>query len=202
MPNSGMPQVWMIESESNNTVNKMRILRPKEKSFRFKKIAVIALFLTVFDAFVTGLPFWGLMIAFFLGAAAGISAIIFLFRDRRFLKLYAVKSVIYLAALVSIIGIFKFNAFIGSRNAESLIQGVNSYFADFERYPEDLKQLIPNYLDNIPKCAYRLMDNEFRYRTAQDNVYLMWTIMPPWSRKQYDFKTQTSLLPCRLRRII
>jgi hypothetical protein len=168
----------------------MAFLKPKEKSFRFKRIAVIALCLTVFDAFVTGLPFCGLAIAFFLVAASSISAVIFLFRERRYSKLYAKKAVIYLTAIVCIIAIFKFNAYIGGRHAEIIINAVNSYVADADIYPDPLTQLIPNYLVGIPKCAYRMMDNEFRYFVDQENAFLVWTIMPPWGRKHYDFKTK------------
>ena len=156
----------------------MAILRIKEKSFKFKKIAIIAFCLVVFDAFITGLPFFGMTIAFFLVAASVISAFTFLFKNKQFSKLYAIKAVIYLMALISIIGIFKLNAYLGKEHAETVII-----------YPDNLNQLVPNYMNRIPKCAYRIMDNEFRYYANPDDVYLMWTVIPPWGRKQYDFKT-------------
>jgi len=165
----------------------MAILNPKEKSFRFKKIAIIAFCLLIFDAFIFGTPFFGLIIMFFLVVASGISAIIFLFRDKQFSKLYAMKALIYFTGFVGIIGIFKFNSYIGGENANIVIDAVNSYYADTSLYPDKLNQLIPNYLDSIPNCAYRIMDYKYRYYVDQDNAYLMWTVIPPWGRRNYNF---------------
>ena len=166
----------------------MAILNPKEKSFRFKKIAIIAFCLMVLDAFILGIPFLGLIIMFFLIAASGISAIIFLFRDKQYSKLYAIKALIYFTGFIGIIGIFKFNVYIGGENANSVIKAVNSYYVDTGLYPDNLNQLIPNYLNRIPNCAYRIMDYKYRYYVDQDSAQLMWTVMPPWGRRIYNFK--------------
>lgn len=166
----------------------MAILNPKEKSFRFKKIAIIAFCLMVFDAFLLGTPFFGLIIMFFLVVASGISAIILLFRDKRYSKLYAIKSLIYFTGFIGIIGIFKFNAYLGGENATIVINAINSYYADTGLYPDSLDELIPNYLDSIPNCAYRIMDSKYRYHADHDDTYLMWTVIPPWGRRQYNFK--------------
>jgi len=166
----------------------MAILNPKKKSFRFKKIAIIAFCLLVFDAFIFGLPFFGLIVLFFIVVASGISAIIFLFQDKQFSKLYAIKALIYLTSFIGIIGIFQFNAYIGGENANVVINAINSYYADTGIYPDDLNQLMPNYLDSIPNCAYRMMDHKYRYYVDQDNANLMWTVMPPWGRRNYNFK--------------
>ena len=92
----------------------------------------------------------------FLVVASGISAIIFLFRDKQFSKLYAIKALIYFTSFIGIIGIFKFNVYIGGENANIVINAINSYYADTGHYPDNLNQLIPNYLDSIPNCAYRM----------------------------------------------
>jgi hypothetical protein len=165
----------------------MAILTPKEKSFKFKKIAIIAFCLLIFDAFIFGTPFFGLIIMFFLVVASGISAIIFLFRDKQISKLYAIKALIYFTGFIGIIGVFKFNVYIGGENANIVIKAINSYYADTGFYPDDLNQLIPNYLDNIPNCAYRIMDYKYRYYLDQENANLMWTVIPPWGRRNYNF---------------
>jgi hypothetical protein len=177
-----------VSSKRNILRKFMAILNPKEKSFRFKKIAIIAFCLLVFDAFIIGLPFFGLLILFFLVVASGISAIIFLFRGRQFSKLYAIKALIYFTSFIGIIGIFKFNAYIGAENANVVINAINSYYADTGMYPDNLTQLIPNYLDSIPNCAYRMIDYKYRYYVDPDNADLMWTVMPPWGRRNYNFQ--------------
>jgi len=164
------------------------ILNPKEKSFRFKKIAIIAFCLSVFDAFFVGIPIFGSMILVLFVLASGISAIIFLFRDRHFSKLYAIKALIYFTSIIGIIGIFKLNAYIGGQNANVVINAINSYHADAGIYPQNLNQLIPNYLDSIPICAYRITDNKYKYRVDQDNADLIWIKVPPFGRRNYNFK--------------
>ena len=166
----------------------MALLNPKEKSFRFKKIATIVFCLMVFDAFMFGTPSFGLIIMFFLVVASGISAIIFLFRDKRYSKLYAIKALIYFSGIIGIIVIFKFNSYLGGENANIIINAINSYYADTGVYPDNLNQLNPNYLDSIPNCAYRIMDYKYHYYVEQDNAYLMWTVIPPWGRRIYNFK--------------
>ena len=161
---------------------------PEKKSFKFKKIAIIAFCLMIFDALIYGIPSLGLIVLFFIVCASGISALIFLWRDKKYAKLYAIKAAIYLIALIGIIGTFKFNSHMGANNAKSVIKAVNTYFADNGHYPENLNQLIPIYLKNIPSCAYRMMESEFRYFSDQGDPNLMWVVVPPFGRRIYYFK--------------
>ena len=159
-----------------------------EKSFKFKKIAIIAFCLMIFDAFILGIPSLVLIFLFLIVCASGISAFIFLLRDKKYAKLYAIKAAIYLIALMGILGIFKFNSHMGANNAKSVIKAVNTYFADSGQYPENLNQLIPIYLESIPSCAYRMTDSEFRYFSDQGDPNLMWAVAPPYGRRFYYFK--------------
>jgi hypothetical protein len=159
-----------------------------EKSFKFKKIAIIAFCLMIFDALIIGIPFLGLIFLFLIVCACGISAFIFLWRDKKYSKLYAIKAAIYLIALMGILGIFKFNSHMGANNAETVIKAVNAYYADNGHYPENLNQLIPTYLESIPSSAYRMMHGEFRYFSNQGDPNLMWVVVPPFGRRIYHFK--------------
>jgi hypothetical protein len=161
---------------------------PKEKSFKFKKIAIIAFCLMIFDALIFGIPSLGMIVLFLIVCASGISAFIFLFRDKKYSKLYAIKAAIYFIALMGIFGIFKFNSHMGAKNAETIIKAVNTYYADSGLYPENLNQLIPIYLERIPSCAYRMTDSEFRYFSDQGDPNLMWAVVPPFGRRIYYFK--------------
>jgi hypothetical protein len=159
-----------------------------EKSFKFKKIAIIAFCLMIFDALIFGIPSLGLIVLFFIVCASGISAVIFLLRDKKYAKLYAIKAAIYLLALIGIFGIFKFNSHMGAKNAEAIIKAVNTYYADSGVYPENLNQLIPIYLERIPSCAYRMLDSKFWYFSNQGDPNLMWAVAPPFGRRIYHFK--------------
>ena len=114
----------------------------KEKSFNFKKMAIIAFCLMIFDALIFGIPSLGLIVLFLIVCASGISAFVFLWRDKKYAKLYAIKATLYFMALMGILGIFKFNSHMGGKNAQHIIQAVNAYYADSGHYPEKLNQLI------------------------------------------------------------
>ena len=159
-----------------------------EKSFKFKKISIIAFCLMIFDALIFGIPSLGLIVLFLIVCASGISAFIFLWRDKKYAKLYAIKAAIYFMALLGIFGIFQFNSSIGEKNAEAIIRAVNTYYAATGVYPENLNQLIPIYLERIPSCAYRMTESEFRYFSNQGDPNLMWAVAPPFGRRIYYFK--------------
>ena len=96
----------------------MGFLSPKKESFRFKRIIAVALLLTIFDGFIYGLPAFGLFICLAVFLASSIASVIFLFVDKEFSKLYALKCLIYLCAGTCIIGMFKLNTHIGNSNAD------------------------------------------------------------------------------------
>jgi len=166
----------------------MPIADSGEKSFKFKKIAIIALCLMIFDALIFGIPSLGLILLFLIVCASVMSAFIFLWRDKKYAKLYAIKAAIYFMALLGIFGIFKFNSNMGEKNAEAIIKAVNTYYADTGVYPENLNQLIPIYLERIPSCAFRITESEFRYFSDQGDPNLMWAVAPPFGRRIYYFK--------------
>ena len=161
----------------------------KKKSFNFKRIGIIACSLMIFDALIFGIPSLGLIALFLIVCASGISAFIFIWRDKKYAKLYAIKATIYFLALMGIFGIFKLNSHLGEKNAQRIIKAVNSYYADTGRYPEKLKQLIPIYLESVPSCAYRMIDNQYRYFSDPGDPNLMWAVLPPFGRRIYYFKT-------------
>ncbi len=169
---------------------KMPILHPNKNSFRFKRISAIAFCMMTFDALVLGIPSFGFIISFFIILASLISSLIFLFKNKTYSKLFAIKAGIYFIALICIIGIFRFNAYIGKKNSKIVIGAINTYYAEIGIYPERLNQLMPSYLENLPNCAYRIIDRKYRYIYSKEHHYLIWAEAPPFGRRIYNFKTE------------
>jgi hypothetical protein len=165
----------------------MGFLTPRKKSFRFKRIIAVALLLTVFDGFICGLPAFGLFLSATVFVASAIASIIFLFVDKGFSRLYAVKSLIYLCAGTCIIGVFRLNTHIGDMNAGKIIHAVENYKADKGDYPVQLDSLVPEYMPKIPVCAYRMLNNQYRYTYTETSHYLMCANLPPYGRRLYYF---------------
>jgi len=168
----------------------MGFLSPKKESFRFKRIIAVALLLTIFDGFIYGLPAFGLFICLAVFLASSIASVIFLFVDKEFSKLYALKCLIYLCAGTCIIGMFKLNTHIGNSNADKIINSVEEYKADKGDYPTELGKLVPEYIPKIPVCAYRMVNNQYRYSYTETSHYLMWAQLPPYGRRLYHFQNK------------
>jgi predicted PurR-regulated permease PerM len=168
----------------------MGFLTPRRKSFRFKRIIAVALLLTILDGFISGLPSFGLLISAMVFIASAIASIIFLFVDKGFSKLYAVKCLVYLCAGACIIGLFALNTYIGGTNADKIIHSIEKYKADKGEYPAELGNLVPEYMPKIPVCAYRMLSNKYRYSYTETSHYLMWAQLPPYGRRLYHFDTK------------
>jgi hypothetical protein len=136
------------------------------------------------------LPAFGLFISAAVFLASAIASVIFLFIDRRFSKLYAVKCLIYLCAGTCIIGVLRLNTHIGNRNAEKIIHSVEKYKAEKGDYPTQLGDLVSEYMPKIPVCAYRMLSNQYRYAYTETSHYLMYANLPPYGRRLYHFQNK------------
>jgi len=110
--------------------------------------------------------------------------------DANLARRYAVKGLIYFAASAAIVSGHTLNQKMGAANAERVIVAVASFHQDQNRYPLTLKELVPVYLDEIPRAAVRLSANHFRYHSDGDRTQLVWVVVPPYLRKVYDFERE------------
>jgi hypothetical protein len=87
------------------------------------------------------------------------------------------------------------NATLQSRiaftNAERIIVACEQFRVATGKYPEHLDELVPRYLHSIPRAKYNLAFSDFRYWNHDGNRQLMWTEIPPFGRKIYNFERQT-----------
>jgi len=163
--------------------------KPKKNPFNFKRITIGALCLMIFDAYIMGTLSIGFLITLIYSVGSGLQAFFYLFKDRPRAKLHLKKGAIFFLALCIIVGVFRFNNHIGSKNAEKIIFATTSYHADTKKWPDNLEQLVPKYLDAIPVSAYRSSNNRFMYFVNDDgDPYLSWTTFPPFGRQVYNFK--------------
>ena len=86
---------------------------PQREAFRYRRMIVVAILLMAIDAVIMGSPNLGLVVIGLLFFTAGVAALIFLFKNTQFSKLYALKALIYFLALVGLIGIFGVNTHRG-----------------------------------------------------------------------------------------
>jgi hypothetical protein len=77
---------------------------------------------------------------------------------------------------------------IAMGNATRVIQACEHYRAANGTYPEQLPDLVPQYLVSIPRAKYCLNRPAFFYSGPPSNT-LSWAEAPPFGRKVYLFDT-------------
>jgi hypothetical protein len=86
------------------------------------------------------------------------------------------------------VGLVAGNNRLAEARARALVEVVERYRADHGEYPEDLEQLVPDYLPAIPRAKQALMFADFQYWTYEGEHTLMWTVLPPFGRRLYRFE--------------
>lgn len=106
------------------------------------------------------------------------------------LRAFRIKKVaLYLLAVVGIMVLFIFNRQMGTQRADELVKAVEAYAAKRGQFPQNLEQLVPDFMSSIPLARYTLASNDFSYRTLPDGKHaLSWTVTPPFARKSYTFE--------------
>jgi len=74
--------------------------------------------------------------------------------------------------------------------AETVIGALKAYQAKNGQYPDQLEQLVPDYLPAIPKARFSLTMNEFRYFVSKDknSHNLSYIAMPPYGFTYYNLE--------------
>lgn len=106
------------------------------------------------------------------------------------LRVFRIKKVaLYLLAVVGITALFIVNRQVGTQRADELVKAVEAYSAKHGQFPQNLEQVVPDFMSAIPLARYTLASNDFSYRTAADGKHVLsWTEIPPFARKSYTFE--------------
>ena len=77
---------------------------------------------------------------------------------------------------------------IATANAERIIVACEQFRLANGRYPDQLDELVPKHLRSISQAKYSLVYGDFRYWNIEGKTRLMWTVIPPFGRKIYNFE--------------
>lgn len=97
-----------------------------------------------------------------------------------------------IAAPVLTLGLVLVNARLqstmASTNADRIIRACEQFRAANGEYPERLTELVPRYLESVPRAKYCLMLCDFTYTSGEEDHTLMWTELPPFGRRIYNLE--------------
>jgi len=103
----------------------------------------------------------------------------------------AARVLIPVATLLLVLANYSLQGRIARANAARLIQACEHYRVASGNYPERLSDLVPSYFSSIPRAKYCMAWGDFQYFSSPpESPLLVWTDIPPFGRRVYDFETR------------
>jgi len=159
-----------------------------------RKQTVLALVIGLGVFFVEGVwlnqGFVGLLVALGVGASIFVLLLRRLFGkiDAEAYRQSLRRRALVVALSLLGIAVIPFNTQLAAARAQRVIAACESFKAKHGRYPDTLVNLTPEFLPSVPKANLRLAFNEFIYMTTPERHLLIYTVLPPFDRRVYDFE--------------
>jgi hypothetical protein len=161
-------------------------------SLRFHAIAAAAIY--YFDAFFFGdwggIAFLVMIIFIFVGLGKTLMRAL---RGQRILMTPLRNMAIYTICFVAAFSTFKLNNEIAKSRADKVISAVKQYKAKYQRYPETLQTMVPEFLPSVPQAKYTFLGNNFMYwrhayENLPENATLLYIRIWPFGRPIFSFE--------------
>lgn len=102
------------------------------------------------------------------------------------------KRIIGIAILVVTMALvftgLRINSGLARDRAEAIIKACEQFKGATGKYPERLVELVPNYMEKIPRTSYALLAGDFIYLSKNNQHRLVYTAIPPYGRSYYTFE--------------
>ncbi len=110
------------------------------------------------------------------------------FKNKPLFKYKLLKAAVYFIMAVAVIGSNQINNKIAKYRAEKLIEACNQYHRTYNRYPDRLDDLIPDFIPKVPSAKLTFGFNKFKYISSDKHHSLMYVSFPPFGRPYYNFE--------------
>jgi amino acid transporter len=179
LPARAIPQTAMPDG--------VRKTSPEGRSLSGSVLTALALYLL--DAFVLN-----------QGAIALVTAAVVIFvmlpqalmaafaKERALLVNKAMKAAIYTVMVLAVLGSNHLNNRLAQHRAEALIAACKEYRGKYEKFPDKLEDLVPEFIPNVPLAKFTLLWNGFSYVSFEGQHGLRWVALPPFGRPSYHFE--------------
>ncbi|HEX8925493.1 MAG TPA: hypothetical protein VF786_06845 [Terriglobales bacterium] len=91
-------------------------------------------------------------------------------------------------ALLALASISVNNA-LAEKRCRRLIADCEQYHAKYNKYPDRLEQLVPEFISSVPLAKYTMQFNDFSYMSSPERHTIMYVAFPPFGRPYYVFET-------------
>jgi hypothetical protein len=155
-----------------------------------RRTIIIAACLYVFDGLVVGEGVIGVFVFLVAFLAGGIRILIAAHRkDHTLVRLRAARIGVYFLMAVAIVATIYVNNRIAKHQAERVIAACRQYETKYDRLPNRLRELVPEFLPSVPRAKYTLMYGDFTYWSHEKSHGLYYVAFPPLSRAIYSFES-------------
>ena len=154
-----------------------------------RRTVIIAIILFGLDAFFLNQGIIALITVMIVLPAMTIKALIS-WKNKPLLKKRLTACGIYFLMSLFIFASISLNNKIARSRAEMLIEICEKYKDKNNAYPENLSDLVPDFISKIPVAKYTLQSNQFFYISSTDSHSLFYVAMPPFGRPTYSFEKQ------------
>lgn len=86
---------------------------------------------------------------------------------------------IFLVAATSVFALNFANNALAKSRADGLVAAVEAFHGKYSRYPDQLQDLDPEFVDSVPLAKYTLMFSEYWYFSGEDAPMLFYVSFPP-----------------------
>jgi hypothetical protein len=153
-----------------------------------KAAMVVSACLYILDAWIWSLPVASTLLFVLSLPCFAVAAIVCLFRKYRRPALNVMGCVgIFLLGFAALVGTLHLRKTLLERRAVKIGDACLAYRAKYNRYPERLDQLVPEYFSSVPPARYGILSGEDFSYSADDGPqpFLYYECLPPFGNCYY-----------------
>jgi len=102
-----------------------------------------------------------------------------------------IRTCIYIFVVIAVFFSVRLINDYASSNAKKLVKACNDYHVKYNKYPDKLEELVPEFLPYIPKAKPIFMFNNFNYFSYKDKHVVWYVVIPPYGRHFYNLEKGT-----------
>jgi hypothetical protein len=152
----------------------------------------VAIFLYLLDTFYFNQGIFSLLLGFLVISVFLILTVIALVRKNKYLVMTRIAViVIYILMIIAVSGSTRFFNNLALTRAEKLIKACNDYRVKYEKFPDKLEDLAPEFIPSIPSAKPVFFEPKFNYISEKDNHVIWYVVLPPFYRAFYCLEKGT-----------
>jgi hypothetical protein len=175
----------------NNRQIPANFIEPTKKATPpIRKAVKIAIWLFVIDAFFLNQGILsGMFLAVLVIAFVPVTLWLILRKRRSELRLQISQFGIYAVMCLAVLSWVSLNNAMARRRAMMLGDACRQFHTKYNRYPDRLEELEPEFIPSIPVAKYAFMNANFFYLKSTEDPEVGFVELPPFGRRLYHVKS-------------